>query len=145
LRWLGDQWWNAKDISKSDRYFNHFQTASEWADVFGIKNVKLVNYHKGDAVYQFFRMIGVELPRTETPRDNVSLALEKCTLLYMINRLFGTPDFNNFGLIQRRHAFTHALLEYIDNLAIEGTPLLSSLSNSDLEHMKEDSFNQISC
>ncbi|USZ49719.1 hypothetical protein [Halomonas sp. DN3] len=81
----------------------HYRKRFESLDrVFGKKNVDLVPFfpsslYKGDAVLDFSRRIGVAIGRDEVRRENESISLEACSVLFAMRKFLGVTPYSGYS------------------------------------------------
>lgn len=129
------------DVEKSERFFNHFNVACEWASVFGKDNITINNYHDSDALSLFYASLGFDdkaLPIRRPLKQNISLSREEAAVLLAVNTAFGKADFAHESLIRVRRRVQRMLIMHLRTVLPVRTPFTSVLRAADWLHFRRE-------
>jgi hypothetical protein len=62
VKGFGTAWLKPQYFNRDARHYNFLAVALEWAEQFGHDNIRVLNFHDGNAVSLFAEAAGFELP-----------------------------------------------------------------------------------
>ena len=131
--------WPSPDSARKGTFYDHFAVAEEWAEAFGREHVRIVNFHKDDAIRAMLSIVAPAAAEIAVPgkyRNNRSLSWEQARILQTINGIFGPPDSHRMMVF--RVNYNERVISHLETAPIQRTALTDILPEFELQMFRTE-------
>ena len=131
--------WPSPESARKGTLYDHFAIAEDWAAAFGRENVRIVNFHKDNAISAMLSIVAPAASEIAVPgkyRNNRSLSWEQARILHTVNTIFGPPDTHRMMVF--RVGYNERVISHLDAAPIQRTAMTDVLPESELRMFRTE-------